>query len=149
VLDYDVRRAELRGGTIELDMRSIAVTDMPLGEVSARRKLTTHLLAADFFDVARYPTARYTVQRVTMRGGNLARLEGALTLRGVTRPFAFEATVWSFEPTRLHATARATLDRMQWGVAFRGSRLTNDLVDDMIHLEFDLVAQVRNAEATL
>ncbi|MCU0617171.1 MAG: YceI family protein [Gemmatimonadaceae bacterium] len=149
VLDYDVRRAELRGGTIELDMRSIAVTDMPLGEASARRKLTTHLLAADFFDVARYPTARYTVQRVTMRGGNLARLEGALTLRGVTRPFAFEATVWSFEPTRLHATARATLDRMQWGVAFRGSRLTNDLVDDMIHLEFDLVAQVRNGEATL
>jgi hypothetical protein len=57
--------------------------------------------------------------------------------------------VWSFEPTRLHATARATLDRMQWGVAFRGSRLTNDLVDDMIHLEFDLVAQVRNGEATL
>lgn len=149
VLDYDTRRAELRSGVIELDMRSIAVTDMPLGETEARRKLTTHLLAADFFDVQRHPTARFELQRVTTRGGNLARLEGQLTLRGVTRPFAFEATVWSFEPTRLHATARATLDRMQWGVAFRGSRITNDLVDDVIHLEFDILARVAGTRASL
>lgn len=148
-LDYDTRRAELRGGVFELDMRSIAVTDMPLGESEARRKLTAHLLAADFFDVQRHPTARFDVQRVTTRGGNLARLEGQLTLRGVTRPFAFDATVWSFEPTRLHATARATLDRMQWGVAFRGSRITNDLVDDVIHLEFDILARVGSARASL
>lgn len=149
VLDYDARRAELRSGVIELDMRSITVTDMPLGETAARRKLTTHLLASDFFDVQQHPIARYTVQRVTMRGSNLARLDGSLTLRGVTRPFAFDATIWSFEPTRLHATARATLDRMQWGVAFRGSRLTNDLVDDVIHLEFDIVARVSQAQAAL
>ena len=71
------------------------------------------------------------------------------TLRGVTRPFAFDATVWSFEPTRLHATARATLDRMQWGVAFRGSRITNDLVDDIIHLEFDILARVGSTRASL
>jgi len=148
-LDYDTRKAELRGGVFELDMRSIAVTDMPLGESEARRKLTTHLLAADFFDVQSYPTARFTARRVTTRGGNLARLEGQLTLRGVTRPFAFDATVWSFEPTRLHATARATLDRMQWGVAFRGSRLTNDLVDDTIHLEFDILARVGSTRASL
>jgi polyisoprenoid-binding protein YceI len=148
-LDYDARRAELRGGVFELDMRSIAVTDMPLGESEARRKLTTHLLAADFFDVQRHSTARFEVQRVTTRGGNLARLEGQLTLRGVTRPFAFDATVWSFEPTRLHATARATLDRMQWGVAFRGSRITNDLVDDLIHLEFDILARVSDVRASL
>lgn len=148
-LDYDTRKAELRSAVFELDMRSIAVTDMPLGESEARRKLTTHLLAADFFDVQRHPTARFDVQRVTTRGGNLARLEGQLTLRGVTRPFAFDATVWSFEPSRLHATARATLDRMQWGVAFRGSRITNDLVDDVIHLEFDILARVGSVRASL
>jgi polyisoprenoid-binding protein YceI len=148
-LDYDTRKAELRGGVFELDMRSIAVTDMPLGESEARRKLTTHLLAADFFNVQSFPTARFELQRVTTRGGNLARLEGQLTLRGVTRPFAFDATVWSFEPTRLHATARATLDRMQWGVAFRGSRITNDLVDDIIHLEFDILARVGSTRASL
>jgi polyisoprenoid-binding protein YceI len=148
-LDYDTRRAQLRGGVFELDMRSIAVTDMPLGETEARRKLTTHLLAADFFDVIRHPTAHFAITRVTMHGGNMARLDGQLTLRGVTRPFGFEATVWSFERTRLHATARATLDRMQWGVAFRGSRLTNDLVDDIIHLEFDIVARVTDAQVSL
>lgn len=142
VLRYDRGKAEIDGGFIELDMRSLAVTDMPLAETDASRKLTTHLMAADFFDVTRYPSARFEIDRVRHHGGNLARLDGRLTMRGVTRPFGFEATIWSFEPTRLHATARATLDRQQWGIAYRGSRLTNDLVDDTIHLEFDIVAQV-------
>ncbi len=146
-LDYNARRAELRSARFDIDMRSIAITDMPLAETSARHKLLTHLLAADFFDVTNHPTAAFEVRRVTSRGGNLVRLDGELTLRGVTRAFGMDATVWSYEPTRLHATARATLDRMQWGVAFRGSRLTNDLVDDLIHLEFDIVARVANSEA--
>lgn len=142
VLRYDRGKAEIDGGFIELDMRSLAITDMPLAENDARKKLATHLMAADFFDVTRYPSARFEIDRVRHHGGNLARLDGRLTMRGVTRPFGFEATIWSFEPTRLHATARATLDRQHWGIAYRGSRLTNDLVDDTIHLEFDIVAQV-------
>lgn len=141
-LQYNSAKAEVTGGRIELDMRSIAVTDMPLDERSARAKLVNHLLAADFFDVARFPSAVFDIQRARHHSGNLVRLEGQLTLRGVTRPFAIDATVWSFEPTQLHATARATLDRMQWGVAFRGSRLTNDLVDDLISLEFDVTARI-------
>ncbi|GAB1342052.1 YceI family protein [Gemmatimonas sp.] len=141
-LQYDRGKAEIERGFIELDMRSLAVTDMPLAETDARRKLAAHLLAADFFDVARFPSARFEIDRVRHHGGNLARLDGRLIMRGVTRPFGFEATIWSFEPTRLHATARATLDRQQWAIAYRGSRLTNDLVDDTIHLEFDIVARV-------
>jgi polyisoprenoid-binding protein YceI len=140
-LDYDAQRAVLRGGVIELDMRSIAVTDMPLAEQTARGRLLRHLLAEEFFDVARFPVARFTINRASARGGNLLRLDGQLTLRGVTLPFGLEATVWSFEPTQLQATARASIDRMRWGVAFRGSRLTNDLVDDEIHLEVDIVAR--------
>lgn len=147
LLQYDAGKAQIAGGRIELDMRSIAVTDMPLAERSARAKLTNHLLAADFFDVRRFPSSVFVIDRARHHGGNLVRLEGMLTLRGVTRPFALEATVWSFEPTRLHATARAMIDRMQWGVAFRGSQLTNDLVDDQIALEFDVVARVREPGA--
>lgn len=145
LLAWDARRGTLSGGSIELDMRSIAVTDMPLAESEARRKLVRHLLAAEFFDVQRHPTARFVIDRASIRGGNLLRLDGRLTLRGVTKPFGLNATLWSFEPARLHATARATLNRMEWGVAFRGSRLTNDLVDDDIHLEFDIVARMPGA----
>lgn len=141
-LQYDAAKAEISWGRVELDMRSIAVTDMPVGERSARAKLTNHLLAADFFDVGRFPVAVFEIAQARHHSGNLVRLEGQLTLRGVTRPFAMDATIWSFEPTQLHATARATIDRMQWGVAFRGSRITNDLVDDPIALEFDVVARM-------
>jgi polyisoprenoid-binding protein YceI len=146
VLQYDPRKAEVQGGRIELDMRSIAVTDMPSSERSARAKLTKHLLAAEFFDVVRYPVATFVIDRARQHDGNLLTLDGRLSMRGVTRPLSLSATIWSYEPTHLHATARASLDRMQWGVAFRGSRLTNDLVDDLVTLEFDVVARVTAAQ---
>jgi hypothetical protein len=57
------------------------------------------------------------------------------------KPVTFDMTLWSYEPTALRATARLTINRMLWGVAFRGSRLTNDLVDDDVQLELDITAR--------
>ena len=43
-----------------------------------------HLLAADFFDVEKYPTATFVSTSVTSDGEDY-RLEGDFTLKGVTR----------------------------------------------------------------
>ncbi len=137
----DVRGMQLRGGRVLLDMRSIAVTDMPRSESVPRRKLTEHLLGEDFFAVTRFPTAEFTIDRSEHVGANVFRVNGRLTLRGVTKAVTFDMTLWSYEPTAMRATARLTIDRMQWGVAFRGSRITNDLVDDDVQLEFDIIAR--------
>ena len=128
-----------------IDMRSIAISDIPRADDTPRQKLLSHLLADDFFAVQRYPTAEFVIDRAENAGAYVYRLDGRLTLRGVTRSLRIDANVWSFEPSALHATARFTIDRMQWGIAFRGSRLTNDLVDDDISLELDLVARVPSA----
>jgi polyisoprenoid-binding protein YceI len=65
---------------------------------------------------------------------------GDLTLRGQTHPVTFEAIFSKLTNTAIEATAQFSINRQRWGVAYRGSRLTNDLVDDEIQLSLVLVA---------
>ena len=50
----------------------------------------THLKTADFFDVAKFPTATFTSTSVAKTGNGLA-ISGNLTLHGVTKPVVLTA----------------------------------------------------------
>jgi polyisoprenoid-binding protein YceI len=65
---------------------------------------------------------------------------GRLTMRGVTHEIRFTSKIPVLTATEMQATASLSIDRQDWGVAYRGSRLTNDLVDDEIHLQIVLAA---------
>ncbi len=49
-------------------------------------KLDGELKGPDWFDAARYPTATFSSTRVTRTGADTARVEGTLTLHGVSEP---------------------------------------------------------------
>ncbi len=51
-----------------------------------------HLRSADFFDVTAHPDLTFTVDEVSPADGGV-RVAGSLTVRGTTRPAAFEAKV--------------------------------------------------------
>lgn len=55
-------------------------------------RLNAHLQTPDFLDTAKFPTATFTSTSVEPTGPTTARVSGELTLRGVTRPVAFDAT---------------------------------------------------------
>ncbi|MDK2779264.1 MAG: YceI family protein [Pseudomonadota bacterium] len=48
---------------------------------------------ADYFDVANYPTATFKSTKVTPKGGNKFDVAGDLTIKGVTKPVVFSATL--------------------------------------------------------
>ena len=54
--------------------------------------LETHLKSADFFDVAKHPTATFVSTRVTPTGATTADVTGNFTLLGVTRPLTLKVT---------------------------------------------------------
>jgi len=54
-----------------------------------------HIQGEDFLDTGRYPTASFKSTRVVFEGDKPARIEGNLTLKGVTRPVTL--TVSSFQ----------------------------------------------------
>ena len=130
----------IAGGAFVIDMHTIEVTDIPKSDPVPRRRLRNHLLHDDFFAVATYPTAHFTLTDVQRGQADLYRITGNLTLRGQTHPVTFDAEIPRLSERAVEATARFRIDRQRWGVAYRGSRLTNDLVGDTIHLELMLVA---------
>ena len=126
------------------DMRTIEVTDIPVHEPVPRNRLRRHLMDEDFFAVERYPTATFVLRAADAHEEDSGfRLTGDLTMRGVTHPIAVDVAVDASADGSLHATSRFRINRHDWGVSFRGSRLTNDLVDDEIHFTLAFVLRPR------
>ena len=97
---------------IELDARSLTAPD----PVTLRR-----LKSKKFFWVERYPTIRFTGERLVLTGPATGSVAGEITARGVTRP-AVVAVVFSTPPAQanghepLTVTARTTIDRRAFGM---------------------------------
>ena len=82
-------------GALTLDTAAPAKSkvsiDIPLADVvTTVVKLNEHLQSADFFDVAKFPTAHFESTSIAA-SGTTARISGNLTLHGVTKPVVLEA----------------------------------------------------------
>jgi polyisoprenoid-binding protein YceI len=98
---------------ISIDMASVE---------SGNEARDEHLRSADFFDVARYPTATFSAHAVGWQGTR-GVLAGELTLRGVTRPVTLHAEYLGYaaDPWGGHRavfTAAGTIDREDWGLTW-------------------------------
>lgn len=103
-----------------------------------------HLRSADFLDAEKYPqiTFRSTGLR---RRGSVLELSGELSLRGVTKPFAFEVSEISAEhrdlqgAQRFGASARGSLKRSEFGITFNKLLEAGGVaISDEITLSIDL-----------
>jgi polyisoprenoid-binding protein YceI len=82
-----------------------------------------HLRSADFLDVERYPVITFSSTAIVRSGDDALRVEGELTLRGVTGPVSFAATLRGFVvgmsgARRAAFTADVTIDRRDWGITW-------------------------------
>lgn len=79
-------------------------------------------LGPDFFDAASHPTATYRGTLTDFRDGAPTRVDGALTMRGVTRPLDLAVGRFRCIPHPMHgrelcgADAVATFDRGEFGL---------------------------------
>lgn len=101
---------------------TVDVGSLYMGDEGWEKKL----LSDSFFDAKQYPTAKFVSQKLVRDGtGNRGRLEGELTLHGVTRPVTFDVTLnrvatdtYSFKHVA-GFSAHATIRRSEFGM--RGS----------------------------
>lgn len=90
---------------------------------SGFNKRDEHLLSADFFDAAKYPTITFVSKGVTPTGPKTAKVAGDLTIHGVTKPVVLDATITAIKanpmsqaPTAgVHATT--TIKRSEFGIS--------------------------------
>lgn len=81
----------MANGTLVLDeahpANSKVNATIVVGEINTGiPKLDEHLKSADFFDVAKYPTATFVSDQVSVTGKDTANVHGILTLHGVSKP---------------------------------------------------------------
>jgi polyisoprenoid-binding protein YceI len=125
-----LKDGKLEDGRFIIDTTSIKVLDVT--DPATNAQFTGHLASDDFFASAQYPEANFKITAVKNN-----RIEGDLTIKGITRPVEFHATV-SHAGDTLVAYGQIVIDRTQFGIRFRSGNFFKDLGDTLIYNEFDL-----------
>ena len=113
--------------TVEIDMASV-FTDTD--------KLTAHLRSADFFDVAKYPKARFVSNRIAKKG-DVYEITGELDFHGVKKTLTFPARI-AVTPAAVSADAEFQFNRKDFGVTYPG--MPDNLISDMVTMRLAVQA---------
>jgi len=130
-----VDNGKLKGGSFEIDTRTITVTD--IADAAPNARLVGHLKGEDFFAVEKFPTANLLITSVTPSGTNTYDLKGKLTIKGVTNEVSFPATV-SIDKNKLSAKAQLTVDRTKYNIRYGSKNFFDNLGDKAIYDDFEL-----------
>ena len=101
--------------------------------------LTKHLKTADFFDVAKYPEARFESTEIKPGGekGASHTVTGNLTLHGLTKSVTFPATI-TVSPGVITVESSFAINRKDFAINYPGK--TDDLIRDDVALTLHVKA---------
>ena len=134
---------KIKSGTFEINMAGLTVTDIT--DKDGNAKLVGHLKSNDFFSTDKFPTATYVITSVDSKGGDSYTVNGNLTIKGITNPVSFPATI-KVESKTLIATGTITVDRTKFDIKYKSSSFFDSLGDkailDNFTLDVNLVAAI-------
>ena len=134
--ELHVENHMITAGKFVVDMNSLEEPDNDNEEYAA--KLIKHLKSADFFDVAKFSTATFTItgveEKANEESGDTHLVKGNLVLKGIEKGIEFPASI-TMEDGVLNASAEFTIDRTQWEIKFM-SGLAGAVGDKIIKDEF-------------
>ncbi len=132
-------------GLFEMDMTSIAVTDLPAGEMKdnleAHLKGTVEEKRDDFFNVSKYPAATFQITKVAPSTGNpdaTHNVTGNLTLKGQTKSITFPANIQVTSAGISAVTPSFKINRTEWGINFMSKSILDDIKDGFIEDDISL-----------
>lgn len=126
---------KLTGGTFVIDMKSINTTDLKAGK--GKEKLDGHLMSADFFDVAKYPTSKFVITKVEDKGAIL-HVTGNLTIKDVTKSVTIPATLSTENGVTTFASDTFTINRVEYNVKYGSKSIFANLKDKFINDDMEL-----------
>lgn len=122
--------------TINIETASIAADDPGL---------TKHLQTPDFFDVAKFPEAKFESTGIKAGGdkGATHTVTGNLTMHGVTKSISFPATITPVpgsvpSPEAITVDASFSINRKDFGINYAGA--ANNLIRDEVVLNLKIRA---------
>lgn len=125
---------KLTGGRFVVDTTSIKILD--ISDPGTNAQFAGHLASDDFFASAQYPEATFEITEV-----NNNHVDGNLTIKGITHPIGFDATV-NISGDVLTASGVIVVDRTKYGIKFRSGNFFLNLGDTLIYNDFDLKVNI-------
>jgi len=132
----NIEAGKLTGGTFIFDMNSIIDTDMPADNEN-NAKLIGHLKSDAFFDVAKYPTAKFTITSVKEKDGKL-NVTGDLTIKDQTHSISFPATLSKSNGVSVLTSEVFKVNRADYNVKYGSKSFFDNLKDKFIYDDFDI-----------
>jgi polyisoprenoid-binding protein YceI len=144
-----IKDSSLTGGNFSIDINSLSNTDMA-GDAENKGKLEGHLKSPDFFDAAKFPTAKFEITSVepfvagkdsnTVLAGATHTIKGNLTLKDSTKNISFPAKV-SVNGNSASASADFNIDRTLWGMNYKGPNNPQDwVINKLVNIKIALTA---------
>ena len=137
-ISLDAKDAGRSHVAVQFDAKALKVTGRgePAGDVAEVQRT---MLSDRVLDVARYPTISFESDRIAVQqrsaGGFTLRVDGRLTLHGVTKPLSVPVAV-RLDGNRMTATAETTVRQSEFGIrpvtAAGGTVRVKDEVDVML-----------------
>ena len=144
---FNVKDGALTGGIFTINMASLNNQDLA-GDPESKGKLEGHLKSPDFFDVAKYPTAKFEITAVepntdTTKKDFTHLIKGNLTLKDSTKNVAIPARV-TVDAKTLTASATFSIDRTLWGMNYKGPDNPQDwIIAKAVELKLNLIAATK------
>lgn len=117
--------------SVEIDAASVFSDD---------EKLTNHFKGADFFDVEKFPKAKFSstkIEPATARGPDAFTVTGDFTLHGVTKSISYPATI-KISDSVVEVESDFSVDRTDFGIVYAGQ--ADNLIRSDVVVRLDLKA---------
>ena len=133
-----VGKFEVAGGKLVAGGKHFVTVDMA-SVYSDNEKLTEHLKGADFFDVKKFPIARFQLKEANQVEGDKYEISGILDMHGVAKKITFPATMnISAKETILDMKAEFAINRKDFDIVYPGK--PDDLIRDEVVAKFAVSA---------
>jgi polyisoprenoid-binding protein YceI len=126
----------LVGGTFNVDMTSLIVTDLQSGQ--GKEKLEGHLKEDEFFGTDKFGTATLVFKRLSVKSPNVYAVTADLTIKGITKPVTFNLAT-----TANTATTKVVIDRTKYNIKYGSGSFFDNLGDKVINDNFDLAVVLK------
>lgn len=105
--------------------------------VTGVEKFDAHLKSADFFNVEKFPAATFKSTKVNVTGKDTAKVEGDLTLLGVTKPVTLDVKLNKVgenpfsQKKQVGFTASTVIKRSEFGISYALPNVPDDVKIDI------------------
>jgi len=111
------RGNKIAKGSFIIDINTLECTDIPKEE-EGNAKLVSHLLNEDFFDVEKFPSAKFEITNIKDN-----KLSGNLTLKGITKNITFDTKIETSDDSIIISSDTFTIDRTEWNINHNSGKI--------------------------